>query len=57
LAEDNMAANTVCLDHQADLRAAFAERGDRLLREVAQFDYEAARSTLALMRQSLNTLQ
>jgi two-component system sensor histidine kinase/response regulator len=57
LAEDNMAANTFCLDHQADLRAAFAERGDRLLREVGQFDYEAARSTLDLMRRSLGFRQ
>ena len=57
LAEDNMAANTFCLDHQADLRAAFVERGDRLLREVGQFDYEAARSTLDLMRRSLGFRQ
>jgi CheY-like chemotaxis protein/HPt (histidine-containing phosphotransfer) domain-containing protein len=57
LAEDNMAANTVCLDHQADLRAAFEAQGDRLLREVGQFDYEAARSTLDLMRRSLGFRQ
>jgi two-component system sensor histidine kinase/response regulator len=57
LAEDNMAANAVCLDHQADLRAAFEERGDRLLREVGQFDYEAARLTLDLMRRSLGFRQ
>jgi PAS domain S-box-containing protein len=42
----DMAANDLAREHRALLRAAFGETGDRLLRCIETFDYEAALSIL-----------